>query len=118
MSMHEALRAIPEKAREWFRLLDPGHVAVDVPPTPAQDAEILVALTRHAGTVDRTTGTWNAHAQFAATEIIAAHAQLETARGDSVIELQARIRALRDLLSCDQQRQDVPKFEDQAPHIP
>lgn len=114
MSMFEALRAIPDRVREWAGQAE-EQTEIAAPLTPSEDTQALLAMARASGGVERTSGTWNGVARYAASQILAAHVALETAQGEARTVLQARIRAMRDVLECDAPETKIQEFGAERP---
>jgi ABC-type branched-subunit amino acid transport system substrate-binding protein len=117
MSMSEALRHL-RGAVPWLSNEQAEFTAPPVPPTPEEEAESIVEITRRAGRLDRESPTWAAVAKWAATELIKAQRQLETADGDKAAALRSRCKTLRDLLEIDKDKAADAVISDPGPDIP
>ncbi len=117
MSAYEALRALRNKV-PWLTNQDEEGGTPPAPPTPIEEAEILIALAKMPGQIDRQSGTWSAVARWAAAEVIIAQRALESAE-EKAPALRARIRTLRDLLEIDERGSSGPQLlVDQGPDVP
>ena len=96
MSMHEAIKNW-RNVLPWLIQQEEQEFKFVPLPTPTESTEALVVLAKGAGYLDLTSDTWRAVASWAAKELIAAQADLEST--NKVIAVQARIRTLRDLLA-------------------
>jgi hypothetical protein len=118
MSMGDAVRAIREKLPDWMG----GAPGVDIEPpvikTPMEDMAEIVRASSYQGMMDKQSSTWLAVSAWAATDLLETLAKLETARDHDVIVLQARARALRDIMDMDQAIQKPVLMKSSAPYIP
>ena len=118
MSMGDAVRAIRERIPEWMM---PGQDEKIEPPvikTPQEDMSEVSRMAGNQGVVDKTSVTWLAISSWASRELLAALTELETANGKEVIELQARIKAMRDLLELENPPAAPIKMKSSAPYVP
>lgn len=118
MAMSDAVRAIRERLPEWMM---PGQAEKIEPPvikTPQDDMNDIARMARSQGMVDKASGTWLAVSSWASRELLAALTELETANGKEVIELQARIKAMRDLLELENPPAAPVKMKSSAPYVP
>ena len=117
MSMFEALRPLRGLA-PWLNRGEEEELKAPVPPSPLEEIEMLVALAKAAGTIDRSSGTWNGVSRWAALQLIEIRARLETAPDGKSAELRARAAQLWALLTMDDRPETPQMIEDPGPDIP
>jgi hypothetical protein len=118
MSMADAMRSVRELIPDWMG--GRKEIPIEPPPTKTalEDMAEVVRMAGFIGQIDKHGSTWNVVAAWAANDLLETWVKLESADQREAIALQARAKAMRDLLEIDATPAKPVLMASSAPYIP